>query len=374
MVNVFDTHRLLYRNAVLRAYDAANPTTRIDFFNGDVNIGNEVYTNENGYLFYEAGGRQPIENLNVDGSAIIKVSLDGGNNFSITWQVDDKTSQYVEESDVHDMTYRGSDNTRKTWHPLQADCALPDYLLKSEYHDGIWGEQEIAIGSGMGSILLTEWTHIITILAAAPNAIAFTNVRLRAGQVITINANKDCTLNLVVGHGPGVNHSVYKDHTYLLFNMYVTESSDTGVELIDVTYNPMSDADVETLAKAAVPVRKQKSITIQQTESDQHFDLTSEFDNGITESPVYIHHYAASNYGNMSIELPSASFAGTAEIVLDLNYDDINVGPTVNVQAYNSNIVSITVPSSPGQYVYHLKLVAWYNELNVRQHKLILET
>lgn len=235
MVNVFDTHRLLYRNAVLRAYDAANPTTRIDFFNGDVNIGNEVYTNENGYLFYEAGGRQPIENLNVDGSAIIKVSLDGGDNFSITWQVDDKTSQYVEESDVHDMTYRGSDNTRKTWHPLQADCALPDYLLKSEYHDGIWGEQEIAIGSGMGSVTLSEWAHVITILSTAPDAIAFTNVRLRVGQVVTIKVDKDCTLNLIVGHGPGVNHDVCKDCTYLLFNMYATESSDAGLTLTQVS-------------------------------------------------------------------------------------------------------------------------------------------
>lgn len=234
MVNVLDTHRLQYRNAVLRAYDAANPTTRIDFFNGDVNIGNEVYTNENGYLFYEAGGRQPIENLNVDGSAIIKVSLDGGNSFEITWQVDDKTSQYVEESDVHDMTYRGSDNTRKTWHPLQADCALPDYLLKSEYHDGIWGEQEMAIGAGTGSVILNEWTHVITILSTAPDAIAFTNVRLRAGQVITIKAAKDCTLNLIVGHGPGINHNVYKDCTYLLFNMYATESSDAGLTLTQI--------------------------------------------------------------------------------------------------------------------------------------------
>lgn len=235
MVNVLDTHRMQYRNAVLRAYDAANPTTRIDFFNGDVNIGNEVYTNENGYLFYEAGGRQSIENLNVDGSAIIKVSLDGGNNFSITWQVDDKTSQYVEESDVHDMTYRGSDNTRKTWHPLQADCALPDYLLKSEYHDGIWGEQEMAIGADTSIVTLGEWTHVITILSTAPDAIAFTNVRLRAGQVVTIKADKDCTLNLIVGHGPGINHNVYKDCTYLLFNMYATESSDAGLTLTQIS-------------------------------------------------------------------------------------------------------------------------------------------
>lgn len=235
MVNVLDTHRMLYRNAVLRAYDAANPTTRIDFFNGDVNIGNEVYTNENGYLFYEAGGRQPIENLNVDGDAIIKVSLDGGNNFDITWQVEDKTDLYVEESDVHDMTYRGSDNTRKTWHPLQADCALPDYLLKSEYKDGIWGEQEIAIGAGTSTITLAEWAHAITILTAAPDNIYITNTRLRAGQIVTITVNKDCTLAIVEQAGPPTNRKVYKDNTYILQNRYNTESTDAGLILTQVS-------------------------------------------------------------------------------------------------------------------------------------------
>ena len=371
MVNVLDTHRMQYRNAVLRAYDAANPTTRIDFFNGDVNIGNEVYTNENGYLFYEADGRQPIENLNVSSSAIIKVSLDDGHFFGITWQVDDASGQYVEESDVHNMTYRGSDNTRKTWQPLQADCALPDYLLKSEYQTGIWGEQEIAIGANTSSMRLAEWAHVITILSTAPSTITFTNVTLRAGQVVTIHANKNCTLNLITGHGPGVNHSVLQDHTYLLFNKYVTENTDAGVRLIDVT----SDATyIETVAKAAVPVRTQKSIIIQQTESDQNFDLTSRFDNGITESPIYIYHYAAQNYGGMFITLPSASFVGTADIVLDLNYDDITVGPTVNVQVYNSNIISITVPSAAGRYIYHLKLIAWYAQGGNRQHKLIYES
>ena len=131
MVNVLDTHRVLYRNAVLRAYDAANPTTRIHFFNIDNDIGDEVYTNENGYLFYESGGRQPIECLNVDGDAIIKVSLDGGTNFDITWQVNDSTDQYVKTDDMHTMTYRGPDGIRKNWYILQADCDLPDYVLKS---------------------------------------------------------------------------------------------------------------------------------------------------------------------------------------------------------------------------------------------------
>lgn len=370
MVNVFDTHRLLYRNAVLRAYDAANPTTRIDFFNGDVNIGNEVYTNENGYLFYEAGGRQPIENLNVNGSAIIKVSLDGGHNFDITWQFIDNTAQTVAPADIHDMTYRGSDGARATWNITQADCDLPDYLLKSEYETGIWGEQELAVADGI--ITPGLWTHVITILSEAPASIIIDTMRLRAGQIITIRSRRNCTLNIRTGSGPYEEFAASIDHTYLLINRYSAEQTIAGLTFIDIT--PHTDAEVRALARTAVPIRTQKSIFIRQTESNQQFDLTSEFDNGITESPVYIFHSADSNYGGMSIMLPSASFVGTAEIVLDLNYDDITVGPTVNVQAYNSNIINITVPSSPGQYVYHLKLVAWQNRFSNRRHKLILET
>lgn len=370
MVNVLDTHRILYRNAVLRAYDAANPTTRINFFDSDTNIGTEVYTNENGYLFYESNGRQPIECLSVDGDAIIKVSLDGGNNFDITWQITDNTAESAELADIHSMTYRGSDGARATWNITQADCDLPDYLLKSEYNTGIWGEQELAVADGI--ITPGLWTHVITILSEAPANIVVDTMRLRAGQMITIRSRRSCTLNIRTGSGPYEEFAVSADHTYLLINRYSAEQTTAGLTLIDIT--PHTDAEIKTLAKAAVPVRTQKNIFIRQTESNQQFDLTSEFTNGIAESPVYIFHSSDSNYGDMSIMLPSASFYGTAEIVLDLNYDDITVGPTVNVQAYNSNIINITVPSSPGQYVYHLKLIAWQNRFSNRRHKLILET
>lgn len=245
MVNAFDTHRMLYRNAVLIAYDVDNPTTRINFFDGNVDIGTEVYTNENGYLFYESNGRQPVECLNVDGNAIIKVSLDGGNNFDITWRVYDDSSRYVEETDIHDMTYRGADSTRKTWHPLQANCDLPDYLLKAEYRSGLWAEQEMAIGTGTALITAENWTHIITITNDAPDTIAITNGRLRAGQVITIIPKKTCTLSIITGPGGPVNHEVSKDKVYLLFNKYTAETTDAGLTLIPTT--PECDTFVITV-------------------------------------------------------------------------------------------------------------------------------
>ena len=51
MINIFDTHRLLYRNAQLRAFKKDAPTVPLSFKNYDgEDIGNIVYTNENGYL------------------------------------------------------------------------------------------------------------------------------------------------------------------------------------------------------------------------------------------------------------------------------------------------------------------------------------
>ena len=340
MINVLDTHRLLYRSAVLRAYDAANPTTRIDFFNGDVNIGNEVYTDMNGYLFYEAGGRQPIENLNVNGSAIVKVSLDDGHHFGITWQVEDNTGLYVEESDIHDMTYRGSDNTRKTWQPLQADCALPDYLLKSEYKDGVWGEQEIAIGTDTSVITLEDWAHVITILAVAPNTITISNPRMRAGQAVIIIAKKNCTLNIVTGPGAPVAHSIYAGKIYVLVNRYETENTTAGLSLIDITGPKMYNYTV--------------------TDDDLYSDdgdvtVKADIDIGTPVGcfPFYIIINASSTkaaWANKTIWLKFNNDAGGSQLVNSSNYID-GISPYAATGSVFGNIWHL------GSILYHIGLV-----------------
>lgn len=375
MVNVFDTHRMLYRNAVLRAYDKANPTTRIDFYNNDVNVGNEVYTNENGYLFYESGGRQIIECLNVDGDAIIKVSLDGGNSFSITWEIDDETAQYAQLTDIHDMTYRGNDGIRKRWDPTQADCTLPDYLLKNEYQNGIWGEQEIAIGAGMTSLTLAEWAHVITITTTAPNTITITNVRLRAGQSVHIIAKKVCTLAIRTGIGPAVNHSITANHTYVLINNYGTENSDAGLQLFDITYNSLSTTDVENIVKEVLPIRDQKNIYRTQSDAGQVYDFTSEFPDGLSQSPIFIWNYIPADLIDVTINLPSANFNGSAYIIVEHQCAiELSFGSPFKLQVGNSNIISATIPKEPGRYSFVIRLVAWQDATHVRHHMLYLET
>ena len=351
MVNALDTHRMLYRNAVLRAYDAANPTTRVNFFNGDVDIGDEVYTNENGYLFYESGGRQPIECLNVAGDTIIKVSVDGGHNFDITWQVEDKAAGFVDETDIHNMTYRGSDGTRKTWQILQADCDLPDYLLKSEYHTGIWGEQEVAVSN---AIIVPEiWTHVITILSTAPAAIAVDAVRLRAGS------------------GPSEALTVLNGHTYLLINTYATEGTTAGLALLDITNNPITAANINDLAKAAVPVRVQESLQLEQQATDEVIAVSSI--DALHKSPLYIYLESNGNYGDCTVELPQADFVGTLQIVLDMNASVLQVSDSKVTLTVGTSSVVIAKPAL-GQSLAFVKLICWQNQNSVRYHKLIVET
>ena len=88
-MQVFDTHRLLYKNAQIRAYSLATPTTPISFKDDtDTDIGNIVYTNENGYIC-RSSDMQTVKCLKLSESAIVQVSLDGGNNWPIEWVIED---------------------------------------------------------------------------------------------------------------------------------------------------------------------------------------------------------------------------------------------------------------------------------------------
>ena len=74
--SVTDTHRLMYRNATIRALDLSDRTTPVPFFNVTdqelpVNdIGYEVHTDAAGYLYSGANSR-PIQCLAVNKSVII---------------------------------------------------------------------------------------------------------------------------------------------------------------------------------------------------------------------------------------------------------------------------------------------------------------
>lgn len=92
MISIQDNGRLLYKNAMLRAWAFSDPTTAIHFFNADgTDLGLNLRTNALGYVIY--GENQLRANgYFVAVKAIIEVSIDNGVNWSIQWTVDTGTN------------------------------------------------------------------------------------------------------------------------------------------------------------------------------------------------------------------------------------------------------------------------------------------
>lgn len=197
MINVLDTHRLLYRNATITALDLADKTTPVKFYNiTDVDvaadIGYTVYTNDAGYICY-GSNRELVSSLGLGGSAIVRVSLNGGQSWPIAWIVRN-TEDGVTAEDVKYKIYDQQGNV--LYDPLSRNYVMPDYLLRSEYSNGIWKEESISVEATEVSIALSEWTTAIRVPSnVTANSIALTG-QLRAGQkVLVANEGKARTIN-----------------------------------------------------------------------------------------------------------------------------------------------------------------------------------
>lgn len=351
MIIALDTHRVLYRNAVLIAYDKANPTTRVDFFDSEINVGNEVYTDENGYLFYSNNGRQPIKCLTVEQDSIIKVSLDGGNNFDIEWYVIDKS--FIEPGDVHTLEYRNGSGQRAIWNPLATDGKLPDYLLKTEYRDGMWAESDYITEAGQTSIELDDWVHTLTITADADDTIQIQQRALRAGQTVLIYARKNC--NLVIN---GTTHNITTAHTYMLFNGYGSSTSPAAAQLTDITYTqPPVFVDAN---------RTQENVELTQTSNSQTFAVESP--GVLHNSPLFIKLIADDYYADCTIQLPMMDYKGCLEIILDI---DTHITGDIALQVFNSNVITKT-KTGHNNDTYLYKAVGWRVGAQ-RHHELIAE-
>lgn len=201
MIQVFDPHRTMYRNAKLRAFADESKTTRIKFFDmTDVEdeeqydeIGLEVSTDQNGYLM-RSGGQQKVSCLAVEEDAIIEVSLDGGTSWPIQWvlHAGDPGSHVT----IKDLFFFNGEGNEQSGNLSETAIHLPDYLLRSEASLGnIWAESEVIVTGGSStsweSVGTNEWTHIITFNALVVNEAKFVvGGPLRNGQTIVIY-NKD---------------------------------------------------------------------------------------------------------------------------------------------------------------------------------------
>lgn len=210
MIELFDTHRLPYKNAVLRAWSDNLKTVALNFFdmptiNGSpISVGDRVRTNEAGYVF-NADGTQAIHSLMLNEDAIIEVSLDNGQSWPIQFNIYDFVTSAVNASmtSLKSLTFHTQTGT-ETFNPRFADKELPEYAFKSDFAQGEWGESEIYVDDN-DPFEITRWTHYIQLVTGASNVTI--DGRLRAGQYILFRAGVNCavhyhdtTINMVAGH------------------------------------------------------------------------------------------------------------------------------------------------------------------------------
>lgn len=205
MMQVFDTHHINYKNATLKAYKLSDGTTQINFYNveeaipttesgwSNCDIGTEVYTNENGYLFY-GSGRLPVGCLIVREDCIVKVFR--GNDSPLATFVYHVDEGFAKLSDIHKLKYHADSNgTIQTWNPLTADGQLPEYAFKSEVAGNVWAESEIHVLTAGQAVHITEWTRSLHLgVKGSFIYIGSGTSTARAGQVIhVINHLEDTT-------------------------------------------------------------------------------------------------------------------------------------------------------------------------------------
>lgn len=200
MIQVQDTHRLKYRNAILRAFKLSDRTTRIDFYNGEItadnNIGATVRTSEGGYIM-RSSSQEMVMCLTVAEDAVIQVSLDGGTSWEIEWVVRLETDpESVRGTDAKVLKFKGDDGKfRSEAVLLNKDVTLPRYVTEAEYSSGEWAEGVIIVPEETDSdhpIGITKWTNLIIIDETVRGSISATTENtddtpsLRAGQTITV--------------------------------------------------------------------------------------------------------------------------------------------------------------------------------------------
>lgn len=271
MIQVFDTHCMGYRNAKLRAFALADSTRRLDFYNfANINIsdadncGNEIETDEAGYLFY-GGGQHRILCLGLQEAAIIEVSLDGGTTWQIQWIIHEPTGN-GSSTEPATLSWRNANGVIETYSPNGNNKALPEYLLKRDYRAGQWAEEEVILTADDSNIQVPPWVKTLLVSLAAPGTITLT-AKPRSGQVIVINACRDATF--IYDDGLGDTRrlgDVARGHTYLLINFTADGGYNHG-------YPMLIDA---TDRNANVPVATERYISPSWLQSGTHAFVTQD--------------------------------------------------------------------------------------------------
>lgn len=263
--NVVDTHRLMYRNARIRAFDLSDRTTAIPFYNvtdqilPDEDIGYEVRTDAAGYVYYGTNA-QPVQCLAVAKSAIIQVDLTGSGAWDIEWVLRmESEDEYLKVSDIHKVFYADGS---LAWDPLAENWQMPDFALKSDIGRGEWAEGEMIVTEDTPFDLnIDKWTHVVTFRNGHSGEYRIPYTRGRYGQTMRMLniSNTDVvviTQHMVGGHIYNTrvkiqsgyqSEATYTDHVgwymmepqvYIDSDYTITEVPPIGIVTIDLDVNP----------------------------------------------------------------------------------------------------------------------------------------
>lgn len=233
MIQITDTHRLAYKNAKIIAYSVANRTERINFYNltddPDTHVikyddvGNMVYTNENGYVCYGAN-RLTSTGIAVMEDAVVQVSLDGGTSYPIEFIVTGMSNPVL-KSDIKTLSYYDEGGNVQTFNPIgNENRSLPRYALLSQVASNEWKESAVELGDSDADYTISTWDKVVEAGARAPDTINIDTSRMRAGQaVVFINRATNRTVHTINSKtGSKVPHSFDIAKAYLLVNHVVT--------------------------------------------------------------------------------------------------------------------------------------------------------
>ena len=218
MLHALDTHRLMYRNAKLRAFllDGDQNTTPTKFYDitgpldaqhpiESYDCGYFVSTNEEGYICRESD-QAIVRQLAVTHNVVIQVSLNGGQSWPIQWNVAGQdAAQYLQSTDIHSLWFFDDDGNLHEYNPAVQDEQLPDYIRRGEIDlNNIWIEETLIAEPTDTSLTLSKWTKSIIIPDDTPAAIRTLEIHnggARAGQVIHVLSLSTKQVSLQLDNG-----------------------------------------------------------------------------------------------------------------------------------------------------------------------------
>jgi hypothetical protein len=304
MIQVFDPHRTMYRNAKLRAFADESKTTRIKFFDmTDVEdeerydeIGLEVNTDQNGYLM-RSGGQQKVSCLAVEKDAIIEVSLDGGTSWPIQWVL--HAGDPGARMTIKDLFFFNGEGNEQSGNLSDTTIHLPDYLLRSEASLGnIWAEEEtIVTGAYIGqwtNVSITDWTHIITFkdVTQHPSGGYVLEPSLRTGQIALVRNDSTITLNLasedlgsVKTLAPGCLGIFFRSNDECIFEPLGQNAGDAKIQTITALAAEQgfdAESDIVCINGSFLPDNPPNNIVVNSSISDKLTILNN------TGSAIYV--------------------------------------------------------------------------------------